>query len=97
MDVCGGGMVGGTLEYSRRYLMLLMLMFYGTLMFALEYAPRGDGGNAAFVLSSRPAQRSATFSVAPTTDVHIDKWMKYFRIRPFNNLRSRRNVLQRII
>ena len=79
----------GTLEYSRRYLLLLMLMFYGTLMFALEYA-RAARLLQRFVSLSR--QRSATFSVAPTADRCSDTPMNPFRIQPFNNLRSRRNV-----
>jgi hypothetical protein len=44
-------------EYSRRYLLLMLLMFYGTLMFALEYARAAMV--ATLVLSSR--QRSAMF------------------------------------
>ena len=55
---------GGYSEYSRRYLLLMLLMFYGTLMFALEYARSAIV--ATFVILLQP---SATLRVAPTADV----------------------------
>ena len=53
----------GYSEYSCRYLMLLMLMFYGTLMFALEYA-RAAAMVATFCLLVAPTQRNVCLCCA---------------------------------